>query len=578
MYEDFLNNNITKEYKKVDEKVIKEITKNDKAVATKLEIDDRVHCTTKRDTFITLKDHKQQFMNNPKFRVINPTKSELGKVSKQMLTKIISAVKTKSQLLQFKNSDSTIDWFCKLKDKHRLHFIQFDVVNFYASINPDLLENSITFAARYTTITQEMKETIRQAANSFLFSDNSAWIKKNGGKFDITMGGFHGAEVCDLVGLYLLSQLAEILPKGWIALYRDDGLAVSSASPRQVELIKKKICRIFERNGLSITIEANLKIVNFLDITLDLSSGVYKPYMKENDHPVYVNMKSNHPPLVLKNIPMGVNNRLNRISSSKEVFDTAKTPYQEALQKSGYNHKLEYTPPQDLGTKKKNRRKSVTWFTPPFSLNVKSRLGKDFLTLLDTSFPPSNPLHKLFTRQTVKISYKRMPNMSQAVSGHNAKLLREDRQAEVPPGCNCRGGPDTCPVSAKCLTDCVVYEATVTETHSGKKETYTGVTSRQFKQRLYEHNADMRKSDSRIKSGLSSHVWDLKDRGVRHEVSWRLKERSTAFNPTTKQCRICLKEKFHILYKPDGASLNKRSEIFNTCRHRRQKLLENMKT
>ena len=95
-------------------------------------------------------------MNNPKFRVINPTKSELGKVSKQMLTKIISAVKTKSQLLQFKNSDSTIDWFCKLKDKHRLHFIQFDVVNFYASINPDLLENSITFAARYTTITQEM--------------------------------------------------------------------------------------------------------------------------------------------------------------------------------------------------------------------------------------------------------------------------------------------------------------------------------------------------------------------------------------------------------------------------------------
>ena len=92
---------------------------------------DRVHCTKKRDTFITLKDHKQQFMNNPKFRVINPTKSELGKVSKQMLTKIISAVKTKSQLLQFKNSDSTIDWFCKLKDKHRLHFIQFDVVNFF---------------------------------------------------------------------------------------------------------------------------------------------------------------------------------------------------------------------------------------------------------------------------------------------------------------------------------------------------------------------------------------------------------------------------------------------------------------
>ena len=60
------------------------LIKNDKKVATELEIDDRMYCTAKRDTFITLKDHKRQFMNNPKFRVINPTKSELGKVSKQM--------------------------------------------------------------------------------------------------------------------------------------------------------------------------------------------------------------------------------------------------------------------------------------------------------------------------------------------------------------------------------------------------------------------------------------------------------------------------------------------------------------
>ena len=75
----------------------------------------------------------------------------------------------------------------------------------------------------------------------------------------------------------------------------------------------------------------------------------------------------------------------------------------------------------------KNRKKSVTCFNPPFSLNVMSKVGKEFLTLLDNSFPPSNPLHKLFTRQTVKISYKRMPNMAQAVAGHNSKLMREDR-------------------------------------------------------------------------------------------------------------------------------------------------------
>ena len=53
-----------------------------------------------------MNDDKKQFMNNPQFRVINPTKSELGMISKQMLTEIISVVKSKSQLVQWKNSDA----------------------------------------------------------------------------------------------------------------------------------------------------------------------------------------------------------------------------------------------------------------------------------------------------------------------------------------------------------------------------------------------------------------------------------------------------------------------------------------
>ena len=85
-----------------------------------------------------------------------------------------------------------------------------------------------------------------------------------------------------------------------------------------------------------------------------------------------------------------------------------------------------------------------------------------------------------------------MPNMAQAVSGHNSKLLREDSTVDEGPGCNCRGGPQNCPVGGKCLTDCVVYEAGVAETVSGKVEFYTGVTSRTFKARLYEHRTDMR--------------------------------------------------------------------------------------
>lgn len=215
-------------------------------------------------------------------------------------------------------------------------------MNFYGSISEELLENSLTFAARHTQISEEVKKTIKQATNSFLCSKNQEWIKKNGGVFDITMGGYHGAEICELVGLFLLSQLVQVIPSPHIGLYRDDGLAVSNATPRQIENMKKKICQVFSKNGLQITTEANSKNVNFLDIILDLREGTYKPYMKENDSPLYVNSRSNHPPMVLKNIPAGVNRRLSKLSATKDIFDAAVPPYQAALNKSGYNHTLSF--------------------------------------------------------------------------------------------------------------------------------------------------------------------------------------------------------------------------------------------
>ena len=132
------------------------------------------------------------------------------------------------------------------------------------------------------------------------------------------MGSWDGAEVADLVGLYLLSQLTD-LPID-VGLYRDDGLAVCRLSGRQAELTKKKLCAIFKDNGLNITAEANRKDVNFLDINLNLDTGIYRPYMKPNDSPLYVNKNSNHPRGILENIPHSVNRRLSmKVQKSEEV-------------------------------------------------------------------------------------------------------------------------------------------------------------------------------------------------------------------------------------------------------------------
>ena len=163
---------------------------------------------------------------------------------------------------------------------------------------------------------------------------------------------------------------------------------------------------------------------NFLYITLDLNSGFYKPYMKPNNTPVYINRKSNHPPSIIKNIPAAVNRRLNSISADDGVFKEAIQPYQDALDKSGYEHQLKYDPPSNANTRKRNRSRKITWFNPPFSQNVSSNVGAKFLQLIDTCFPPTHPLSKIINRNTVKVSYRCMPNMGQVIARHNSKVVK----------------------------------------------------------------------------------------------------------------------------------------------------------
>ena len=132
---------------------------------------------------------------------------------------------------------------------------------------------SIKFAKTYTNISDDDIKIILQSRKSFLFFKGTPWNKSNNPGFDITMGSFDGAECCEIVGLYMLSQLQPLNLN--IGLYRDDALGVLRMTPRQAELCKKEVCKIFQKNKLSITIEVNLKVVNFLDITLDLNSGFF---------------------------------------------------------------------------------------------------------------------------------------------------------------------------------------------------------------------------------------------------------------------------------------------------------------
>ena len=126
------------------------------------------------------------------------------------------------------------------------------------------------------------------------------------------MGCLDGAEVCDLTGLYILSKIKSVFEnQNDVGLYRDDGLVIlRNLSVPQIETVGKEIIKMFKECGLSITTKTNLKDVQFLDIELDLINITYRPYKKPNDNTMYINVNSNHPPSIIKQIPSSINRRL----------------------------------------------------------------------------------------------------------------------------------------------------------------------------------------------------------------------------------------------------------------------------
>ena len=200
------------------------------------------------------------------------------------------------------------------------------------------------------------------------------------------MGSYDGGETCELIGAYMLSLIAPKF-KNEVGLYRDDGLAICKATLKEIEKTKQEVCQVFKLNGLKITIEANKEVVNFLDVTFNLTNGCYKPFMKPNNKLSYVHQQSNHPPALLKNIPLNINKRLTSISSSKEVFDESIAPYQKALTESGHDHKLTYNPHKSKLWKTKENEQETSHGTTLLSTQTSElTLEENFCTSSTNAF------------------------------------------------------------------------------------------------------------------------------------------------------------------------------------------------
>ena len=243
-------------------------------------------------------------------------------------------------------SETVTTWFKAITDKKEHSFISFDIVDFYPSISENLLNEAINWARSHTTIPDDEISTITAAWKSLLFHQGKPWVKRgNENMFDVTMGSNDGAEVCELIGLYILDKASKEFVAGNVGLYRDDGLIlVRNSTGRLAERKKKDLIKLMQNMNLKVTATANLKIVNFLDLTLNLNDGTFHPYKKPNDEVLYINSHSNHPPAIIKQLPKSISKRISNLSSNRNVFDYAAPTYNNALHCSNFHTTIQYEP------------------------------------------------------------------------------------------------------------------------------------------------------------------------------------------------------------------------------------------
>ena len=586
-YNALLEKNIQKEYRKAPENEINLVNQKSAEIAKVLKLDDRMKMHTTTECYLTIKDHKEEFMSKMPCRLINPAKSDIQKVSKIILDEVCTKIREIKNPNQWRNTAAVIDWFTKLENKKIMKFFKFDIEAFYPSITKEILQKAIIFATKITYISENDTKIIMQSRENLLFHEEKAWRKKKG-NFDVPMGSYDGAEVCELIGLYMLDKLTKgknpIFPLMDVGLYRDDGLAVIRTRGRAgglLENVRKKVQQAFKEEGLEITCEKGMTSTDFLDVRLNLETNEYRPYRKPNDHPVYIDVRSNHPPSVIKQIPQMIEKRLTNLSSNEKVFNEEKAIYVKALKDSGYTETINYNPEhKNIQTKRKRNRIPI-YYTPPFSQNVSTNIGAKFLQLVEDHFHKATKnkgahiFNKIFNRSKVKVSYCTMNNQKKHISKHNAKICRKP-EAENETMCNCRR-KNECPQNGKCLTKSVVYQATVRCDNTNVVKTYVGLAEGTFKKRWAGHKHTF-KNPNAPSTTLSSYIWKCKNANLNPKIDWSIKAKAHAFSSRGKQCDLCLTEKVAILLADPKTSLNQRNEILNKCPHKRKFLLKSVPT
>ena len=118
----------------------------------------------------------------------------------------------------------------------------------------------------------------------------------------------------------------------------------------------------------------------------------------------------------------------------------------------------------------------------------------------------------------------------------------------------------------------LIYNAKVTTEKEVKN--YIGLCSTDFKSRLAVHKQSFK--DEKInQTSLSKYILKLKNDKVEYNLKWKIIDRGKTYSTTNNTCQLCVKEAYYIIFNPELADLNSKSELFASCRHKKSELICN---
>ena len=209
-------------------------------------------------------------------------------------------------------------------------------------------------------------------------------------------------------------------------------IIVDNCRPRKGDVIRKKLHWLFDKFGFKLDIQTHSKLIDYLDITLNLYNGTLSPFRKNNEYPWHINVRSNNPRQIFKHIPNGIMFRLSTNSSDTNITQSNQD-YELTLNNNGYKTKLVYKTTgetSNVRNRGRDRVMKILCFTPPYNVAVAKKSRKEFFRSLKKNCSPTKNLFKISNKNNVRLSYSWLTNVANLIYKSNTKKLKNKQHTD----------------------------------------------------------------------------------------------------------------------------------------------------